>query len=236
MYDFHINNNMFDESQLWLKTRPGGGRSHRKMRHRVLAAASQVTRRAPRGITEDIDVLRPPVVMERYTAATCASVLGDPDDIVGFFPKARAAPRAKYLASVTATDSHAVNKLVSKWIAAGQGSEDGTRFHIASYCTQHKTGNAVQQVTEYLGLIGPGFALASCLATSDISGSLDVELRRVLDEELDVVSPADILFDAPDETQHHALLVQVFEQCYVQASGQAAVSSSVHDQERKRRV
>ena len=32
----------------------------------------------------------------------------------------------------------------------------GHRFHAACYCAQHKTGNAVQQVSEYIGLIRAG--------------------------------------------------------------------------------
>ena len=51
--DFHIKNNMFDETQLWLKA---PGRSARKKRRRVLASATQVTRRARGGTTTDSDV------------------------------------------------------------------------------------------------------------------------------------------------------------------------------------
>ena len=104
------------------------------------------------------------------------------------------------------------------------------RFHAACNCAQHKTGNAVQLVSEYLGLIRPGFALASCLATGSISDDLDCELRAVLDQELNVIDPAVALFDAPDSTQQIHMLRELFEVCYVQASGRG------DDLERKQRA
>ena len=88
--DFHINNNMFDESQLWLRCSGQGG----KRRRRVLAAGCQVTRRKPGGSTVDIDIIRPPSEMECYTAATCASILAKPDDPTGLLPTGASAPKA----------------------------------------------------------------------------------------------------------------------------------------------
>ena len=130
--DCHINNNMFDETELWLKR---GDQTHAKKRRRVLGIASQVTRRAPGGTTEDLDVLKPPVKMRRYTAATVANILGQPDDCTGLCPEGPAAPKAKYVASLTAFDSHSVNKLVSKWASAKQERLAQRCFHVASYCT-----------------------------------------------------------------------------------------------------
>ena len=207
--DFHINNNMFDESQLWLRDSQGG-----KRRRRVLAAGCQVTRRKPGGNTLDIDIIRPPCPMECYTAATCASILAKPDDPTGLLPTGASAPKAKYFASITATDSHSVNKLLSKWISKEQASGQGeTNFHVAMYCTQHKTGNAVQQVTEYLGLIRPGFALAACLQAGDIAKDLDDDLEAVLEQQLEIVDPATAALDAPDDTR--AFLRELLEQCHV---------------------
>ena len=140
--DFQINNNMFDESELWILGQ--GGRRGAKKRRRVLACAAQVTRRAPGASTVDEDLLRSPTVMKRYTAATCASILAKPEDSAGLLPGAEAAPKARYFGSLTATDSHSVNKLVSKWVATKQDGLGQNRFHAASYCAQQKTGNAVQ--------------------------------------------------------------------------------------------
>ena len=226
--DFQINNLMFDETQLWLKE---GRQGCSKKRRRVLATASQVARKAPGGSIVDMDVLRPPVEMKRYTSGTCVSILGKPDDSAGLLPQGDAVPKVRFLACLTAFDSHSVNKLVSKWVAAQQEDLEGPpRFHVASYCAQHKTGTAVQLVSEYLGLIRPGFALASCLATGSISDDLDCELRAVLDQELDVIDPAVVRFDALDSTQQIHMLRELFEICYVQASGRG------DDLERKQRA
>ena len=88
--DFHINNNMFDESQLWIKTQ---GRNGTKKRRRVLAAATQVTRRAPGGSVEDYEVIRTPRTMAAYTAAACAGILGQPTDSAACIPRAMRHPR-----------------------------------------------------------------------------------------------------------------------------------------------
>ena len=207
--DFHINNNMFDESQLWLRC----ARTSAKRRTSVLASACQVTRREPGGNTIDMDIIRPPCSMECYTAATCASILAKPDDPTGLLPIGASIPKAKFIASITATDSHSVNKLLSKWISNQQEELGTNRFHVASYCTQHKTGNAVQQVTEYLGLIRPGFSLAACLQAGDIAKDLDADLEAVLQQHLEVVDPAVVALDAPDNTRQ--FLRELLEQCYI---------------------
>ena len=226
--DFHINNLMFDETQLWLKESSQKGC---KKRRRVLAIASQVTRRAPGCSVVDMDILRYPREMRRYTAGTCAAVLGKPDDSAGLLPQGDAVPKATYVGCLTATDSHSVNKLVSKWVASKQeGLVGPSRFHVASYCVQHKTGAAVQKVSEYLGLIRPGFALASCLATGSIADDLDSELEAVLAQELEVIDPAAAQLDAPEATPQIDLLRELFEVCYVQASGRG------DDMERKQRA
>lgn len=240
--DFQINNNMFDESRLWLKSDLAAKVGRKRLRS-ILASATQVTRRAPGCIAEDIDIIRVPAKLAHYTAASCAGVLAQPDDCAGLLPDGDAVPNVTYFGSITATDSHAVNKLVSKWISAGQEEmgqrqeENGPDFrgHIASYCTQHKTGSAVQEVTEYLGLIRPGFALASVLSTGDIADDLDFQLRMVIELELEVVDPVSIQLDAPDDLQTQEFLSEVFEKCYVQATGHSAVSLSVQEQEQKRR-
>ena len=77
--DFQINNNMFDETQLWLK-RSGADKVGRKRRRSILASATQVTtRKRPGDVIEDVDILRPPKRLRHYTAAGCAGILGLPD-------------------------------------------------------------------------------------------------------------------------------------------------------------
>ena len=65
------------------------------------------------------------------------------------------------------------------------------------------TGNVVELVSKYLGVIRPGYALASCLATGDISDSLDCELFAVLEKDLEVVDPTALELDAPPAWQQH---------------------------------
>ena len=105
--------------------------------------------------------------------------------------------RLNIFASLIAFDSHAVNKLVSKWVSAKQERLAQLCFHVASYCTQHMTGNVVEQVSKYLGIIRPGFALASCLATGAISDSVGCELFAVLEKDLEVVDPTALELAAP---------------------------------------
>ena len=97
------------------------------------------------------------------------------------------------------------------------------------------TGSAVQEVTEYLGLIRPGFALASCLATGEVADDINAEILAVLDAELEVVDPAELELDAPDGDNMMEFLSELFEQCYVQASGNSAISLDVEEQEQKQR-
>ena len=236
--DFQINNNMFDESQLWIRNIDGGknGGSNKKRLYRVLATGTQVTRKALGGPIQDTDVWRTPATMQEYTASSCAGVLAQAHDSAGLIPSGDATPKAKYFASLTATDSHAVNKLCSKWISMRheqedlRGNEQPERYHVASYCTQHKTGNVVQQVSDYLGIIRPGFALASCLATGHIAGKLDFDLRVVLEMELEIVDPATTELDYPAD---QSFLRGLFEHCYIRAIPHAVDAEA---QENKRRA
>ena len=72
------------------------------------------------------------------------------------------------------------------------------------------TGSAVQEVTEYLGLIRPGFALASCLATGEVADDINAEILAVLDAELEVVDPAELELDAPDGDNMMEFLSELF--------------------------
>ena len=95
------------------------------------------------------------------------------------------------------------------------------------------TGGVVQEVTEYLGLIRPGFALASCLATGEVADDINKEILVVLDAELEVVDPAELELDAPDGDNMMEFLSELFEQCYAQASGHSAISLDVEEQEQQ---
>ena len=98
--DFQINNNMFDESRLWLLTK-----GERKRQRSVLASATQVTRKAAScADLEEIDIIWALALLPRYTAAACAGVLAQPDDCAGILPLDDATFVAKYFGSITASD------------------------------------------------------------------------------------------------------------------------------------
>ena len=107
------------------------------------------------------------------------------------------------------------------------------RFPVASWRTQHVIELAVQEVAVYLGLTRPGFALASCLATGEVPYDIDAEILVALAVELEVVAPAELEVDAPDSDNMMEFLSELFEQCYVQASGHSAISLDVEEQEQK---
>ena len=103
---------MFDETQLYIAA-PGGRRAKRR---RTIAHNSQITYQEEGAEVTDVGVLRAPAVVLRCTAASTAAVVGKPTDPCGIQPDSM--PHASYYGILTATDSHSVNKLVSKWISA----------------------------------------------------------------------------------------------------------------------
>ena len=160
---FYITNTMHDETQLWVKGK--GRKTSGKRRRRVLAVSGQVTYGDGEGVKEDIDIIRTPRILEDYTARNCASVVARPDDVAGLLPIGDARPPAAFLCSLMASDSHSVNKLLSKYIIAELKlwAGDGFCCHIPSYCCQHKVGSCIEAVTKQLGVYSPAFCIASVL-------------------------------------------------------------------------
>ena len=137
-YGFWITNNMFDESKLWFG-KPARSR-------RCLAWHSQCTWSVDGAQVNDADIVRPPQTLRRYTAAVQWNVIHhDGSDPCGVVPSTDSLPRAKYYGSLTASDSHSVNLLTSKFAAA---SSPANHFHIASLCVQHKTGSICEEVSK----------------------------------------------------------------------------------------
>ena len=66
--------------------------------------------------------------------------------------------------------------------------------HVASYCTQHKNGAAVEAVTKFLGLLSPAFCLAATLSHGDTSDQLMDSISEYIDRNIVVVDLADIRF------------------------------------------
>ena len=77
---------------------------------------NQITYQEQGEAVTDVDVVRAPSLVLQCTAATTAAVGGKPADPCGIQPDVM--PSAPYYGILTATDSHSVNKLVSKWISA----------------------------------------------------------------------------------------------------------------------
>ena len=106
---------MFDETKLYVAA-PGGRRAKRR---RTIAHGCQITyAKQPHGIAQDMDIIRPPALVKSCTAAACAGVVGQPKDPFGILPDGETVPKATFYGFLTATDSHSVNKLVSKYISA----------------------------------------------------------------------------------------------------------------------
>ena len=99
---------MFDETKLHVAA-PGGQRAKKR---RTLAHACEITYKKAWCPVQDMDIIRPPALMQRCTAETCAGVVGKPDDPFGILPAQGSLPKASLYGFLTATDSASVNKLV----------------------------------------------------------------------------------------------------------------------------
>ena len=211
--DFYITNNMFDETKLRLE---GYGRSQRSKtwkRVRVLASHAQVTWQAAGSDVTDIDVIRPPKVLRRYTAACQLNVVAGEGDSASLLPLDRALPPARYYGHLLSSDMHSVNVLTSKWVGKEIRALPGNHFHVAAYCTQHKTGSVVETITKQLGLLSPCFCIASVLKHGDVCDDLQELLESIIPDILDVV-------DHPIELDEHEQRQADFadalmEACYV---------------------
>ena len=141
-----------------------------------------------------------------------------------------------------ATDQHSVNVLLSKWTiseqrrqeveeaeAAGGQAEVDARFHIPTYCIQHKTGSVVERVSLLRGLISPAFCIASALSWGDLADGLDDLLLETIDEEL-IVTPDPPALSASDSRQV-AFVRALLDECYVNS-----VQQDMHGDAEKQRV
>ena len=121
--NFYITNNMFDETRLYVAA-PGG---HRAKRRRTIAHGCQITYKERACDVQDVDVVRAPALVLRCTAATTAGVVGKPTDQCGIEP--HVLPCAPFYGLLTATDSHSVNKKVSKVISQRVDKQKQIRLH-----------------------------------------------------------------------------------------------------------
>ena len=211
---FVINNTMYDETKL-----PFG--KHRRRKLRCLAWHSQCSfsgfgDEAP---LVDNDVFRPPQVMKAYTAANVWAVVSRADDTASMFPRGDALPNTIFFASLTAADSHAVNILTSKYLAA---QLPRNHFHLASYCVQHRTGSTCEEITKKWNLLSPSFCLAVQLENGDFHDSLRTAVIAVLRKYLHCVPSVDAAVDDYEFGEEEAerlrdFAAELLRVCYVQA-------------------
>ena len=93
-FDFYITNNMFDDTKLFV-----GGFDRGRNRQCVIAASGQATWKLNGdSVARDEDVIIPPTVLKRYTAAACRQVVAAPEDPSGIAPVAGASrPPARFV-------------------------------------------------------------------------------------------------------------------------------------------
>ena len=135
-----------------------------------------------------------------------------------------------------ATDQHSVNVLLSKWAVAEQRRQDqeeeerrqeeaerihadsvqtgvDASFHIPLFCIQHKTGSAVEGVSETLGLISPAFCIASALQWGNVADGVDALLLDVIQQDLQCPeTPPALSAAAAGQT---LFVKELLDECYV---------------------
>ena len=215
---YYITNNMCDETKL-----PFGKHSSRK--RRCLAWHGQATWSTDEGGVEDVDIIRPPRILGRYTAATLHNLMAQGSETAGLYPRGDALPSAELLASLTASDSHAVNLLLSKQLSA---ELPPNHLHICSLCMQHRTGSVLEEVSKKWGLLPPSFCLATQLQHGDFHDDLMKCVGLVLTKYLQVKDPADV-DEMPPSSEEMEFANDLLSACYV--SGLSDNSDRSSDEE-----
>jgi hypothetical protein len=209
-FRFYITNNMMDETKL-----PFGKLAPRK--RRCLAWHSQATWSAHEDHLEDVDVIRPPRVLGRYTAATLWNLMARGSDSAGLHPRGEALPSADYYATLMAADTHSVNVLTSQCVASVQ---EPNHFSATLFCLQHRTGSVCEEVANKWGLLPPSFCLATNIQQGDFYDDLKVAVTAVLNKYLCVVQPSDPSCDpnefGEEESRACEFALELLEVCYVQ--------------------
>ena len=125
----------------------------------------------------DVDIIRGPALLKKYTAANVWQLVGAADDPASLCLAGDALPAAKYHGRLTTSVSHAVNKLVSKYVAS---TLPENHFHAAAYCTQHHTGSVCEEVSKRWGLSSASFCIATHMGHGDFVDSLRTSAVAVL--------------------------------------------------------
>ena len=176
--DFFITANMYDETKL-----PFGKPSRKR---RCLAWHGQVTYCKQGGDVQDADVIRPPRLLRRYTAATLWNLMAKSEDTCGLQPCGDARPEAQYHGTITIADSHSVNHLVNKNLEV---SLPPSNFLLGSLCMQHRAGSVCEEVAKRWNLIAPTLCLANQMEHADFYEDLQLSVTAVVDKYLNLVTP-----------------------------------------------
>ena len=126
-FRYQIINTMRDETKLWVQQDSVNGRGQRRTKkRRILSSHSQVRWCTAAGLVETVDVCRQPRMLQSYTAASVATCVAHPTDPAGLCPSADVRPLALWRGSLMSSDSHAVNKLLWKFVQ----SQDDDLHHL----------------------------------------------------------------------------------------------------------
>ena len=174
---------MYDETKL-----PFGKPACSK--RRCLAWHTQCTITDSDGHVTDRDVTRPPRVMAGYTAGTVWNIVAQPGDVMGLAPMDDALMDAKYQTTMTTSDSHEVNKAVSKHLV---DVLPPTHFHIRSLCAQHRAGATCEDVGNKFGLLPGSMCVANLFEQDDFKRDLETAVTQVLFKYLHCVLSVDDL-------------------------------------------
>lgn len=173
---------MFDETKLSLRL---GAATSGYREYSVLASHAQVTllgRGGKRSLTEDI--IRPPKVLRRATAACTWSALTAPEDPGSLDPTVHAPAAIARRAYITTTDAAAYNHLALKHLT---GSLPPQSYHLRCDCVQHRTASVIESVTSQLGILNDCFCLAKAWKQGDLFHDVRDQVRLHVEERLRVV-------------------------------------------------
>jgi hypothetical protein len=188
----------------------------------------------------DVEVTRCPAELEKYKATNCSAHVCRPDDDASIVPRHEARAKAEYYGHLMSSDAHSVNKLLEKNVNALLDDMPQGEKHcaLAMYCFQHKTGNIVEAVTKYLGVLDDSFCYACLNSNADWLDGLRESVRAVVREKLVVAPPEEIPTDAFGEGVDFG--AALLETCFVgpqsAASGEAALGTGEKDEEETARA
>ena len=227
-HDFWITNHVFDETKLFYSVQGKGYRNFSTLAHH-----SQVTWSDELGV-HDEDVIRTPKTLERYTASVQFGVLSDNGAASGILPQEGARPLARFYGTLHISDSHAVNKLTSKYVRQVMPAQD---LLLPTWCLQHSVGTTCTELVTYLNLLSRVWTLAKTFTQGDFHGGIIKHLRDVMESEetgLEVVDPDSFVLDSGDLDEDFT--DSIMDRCYRSRTHTAPGQDADEAEETKRNI